>query len=231
MMMAEPLHRAGVSGALTEHEPMARHVTWRAGGAARYAFRPADRADLIAFFRNHRALLEGYPPLFVGLGSNLLVRDRGIAATAIFTHPGLQELRIAEATPEAMTIVAEAGVAAPKLARYAANHELEGAEFLAGKQHRHAGRGHEEHQAQARFLHPYLPAAGRRHLAATIFHARVLSIVLKLVLGAPLVVADDIVHHLVGVSESLAVEAPPHARQTSCLSHCQVCNKQSSSTW
>jgi UDP-N-acetylmuramate dehydrogenase len=132
MMMAEPLHRAGVSGALTEHEPMARHVTWRAGGAARYAFRPADRADLIAFFQIHRALLERYPPLFVGLGSNLLVRDRGIAATAIFTHPGLQGLRIAEATPEAMTIVAEAGVAAPKLARYAANHDLEGAEFLAG---------------------------------------------------------------------------------------------------
>jgi UDP-N-acetylmuramate dehydrogenase len=132
MMMTEPLLRAGLGGALTEHETMARHVTWRAGGAARYAFRPADRADLIAFFQIHRALLERYPPLFVGLGSNLLVRDRGIAATAIFTHPGLQGLRIAEETADAVTIVAEAGVAAPKLARYAANHALEGAEFLAG---------------------------------------------------------------------------------------------------
>ena len=131
MMMAEPLHRA-VSGALTEHEPMARHVTWRAGGIARFAYRPADRADLFAFFQTHRALLEQYPPLFVGLGSNLLVRDRGIAATAVFTHPGLQSLRLVDAGPEWMTISAEAGVAAPKLARFAANHGLEGAEFLAG---------------------------------------------------------------------------------------------------
>jgi len=132
MMMVETLQRAGIRGAVTEHEPMARHVTWRAGGAARYAFRPDGRADLVAFFRTHRALLERYPPLFVGLGSNLLVRDRGIAATAIFTHPGLQDLCIAETGPDTMTIAAEAGVAAPKLARYAANHELEGAEFLAG---------------------------------------------------------------------------------------------------
>lgn len=132
MMMAEPLHRNIVLGTLTEHEPMARHLSWRAGGVVRYAFRPASRADLIAFFQIHRALLDRYPPLFVGLGSNLLVRDRGIAATAIFTHPGLQELRISAATPEAITIVAGAGVATPKLARYAANHALEGAEFLAG---------------------------------------------------------------------------------------------------
>lgn len=132
MMLTEPLRRAGISGVLTEHEPMARHVTWRAGGAARYAFRPAHRADLTAFFDIHRALLERYPPLFVGLGSNLLVRDGGVAATAIFTHPGLQELRITESTADAVTILAEAGVAAPKLARFAARHALEGAEFLAG---------------------------------------------------------------------------------------------------
>jgi UDP-N-acetylmuramate dehydrogenase len=111
---------------------MARHVTWRAGGAARYAYRPADRGDLVAFFRTHGSLLAQYPPLFVGLGSNLLVRDAGVAATAIFTHPGLQRLDVVETDDTAMTIVAEAGVAAPKLARFAATHDLEGAEFLAG---------------------------------------------------------------------------------------------------
>ena len=131
MMMAEPLHRA-ISGPLTEHEPMAQHVTWRTGGFARFAFRPSDRADLFTFFQTHRALLEKYPPLFVGLGSNLLVRDAGIAATAVFTHPGLQALRLVDSNADTMTISAEAGVAAPKLARFAANHGLEGAEFLAG---------------------------------------------------------------------------------------------------
>ncbi|MEO8135343.1 MAG: UDP-N-acetylmuramate dehydrogenase [Betaproteobacteria bacterium] len=130
--MAAPFLRAGLRGVFTEHEPMARHVTWRAGGPARYAYRPADRGDLVAFFGANQGQLARYPPLFVGLGSNLLVRDRGVAATAIFTHPGLQGLTVADETADTLTIGAEAGVAAPKLARYAANHDLEGAEFLAG---------------------------------------------------------------------------------------------------
>ena len=156
MMMNEPTPMAVIHGALTEHEPMAKHVTWRAGGVARYAFRPADASDLVAFFHSHRAQLDEFPPLFVGLGSNLLVRDGGIAATAIFTHPGLQSIHVvgdvgdggyggdavrtgraaqsdnAANAGDTVTIVAEVGVAAPKLARFAANHSLEGAEFLAG---------------------------------------------------------------------------------------------------
>jgi len=132
MMMHEPLGRNEVRGTFSEHEPMAKHVTWRAGGAARYAFRPADRADLRAFLATHAALLAEYPPLFVGLGSNLLVRDGGIAATVIFPHPGLQALAIAAGDDDGATIVAECGIAAPKLARFAATHDLEGAEFLAG---------------------------------------------------------------------------------------------------
>ena len=132
MMMGELHRHSALRGAFTGNEAMARHVTWRAGGAARYAYRPADRADLCEFFRTHGALLEQYPPLFVGLGSNLLVRDGGADATAIFTHPGLQRLDVVESDDVSMTIVAEAGVAAPKLARFAATHELEGAEFLAG---------------------------------------------------------------------------------------------------
>ncbi|MEP6702918.1 MAG: UDP-N-acetylmuramate dehydrogenase [Betaproteobacteria bacterium] len=132
MMMAEPLQPSSLRGAFTANEPMARHVTWRAGGLARYAFRPADRDDLVEFFRTHGALLAEFPPLFVGLGSNLLVRDNGIAATAIFMHPGLQSMAVVESDDASATIEAEAGVAAPKLARFAATHDLEGAEFLAG---------------------------------------------------------------------------------------------------
>ena len=132
MMMSEPMHPAIVRGAISEWEPMSRHVTWRAGGNVRYAFRPADVDDLVAFFHGYRALLAEFPPLFVGLGSNLLVRDGGVEATAIFTHPGMRSLSIVAETNDAMTISAEAGVAAPKLARFAANHALEGAEFFAG---------------------------------------------------------------------------------------------------
>jgi UDP-N-acetylmuramate dehydrogenase len=113
---------------LLQNEPMARHVSWRAGGVARQAFFPADIDDLATFMRS-------LPPdealLMVGLGSNLLVRDGGFAGTAIFTHGvsnGLSVLRL-EADG---AIYVEAGVASPKLARFAANHDYAEAEFFAG---------------------------------------------------------------------------------------------------
>ena len=67
------------------------------------------------------------PLLFVGLGSNLLVRDGGFRGTVILMHS-------AELRPEMRDgrIYAQAGVAAPKVARFAAMHQLAGAEFLAG---------------------------------------------------------------------------------------------------
>jgi UDP-N-acetylmuramate dehydrogenase len=71
------------------------------------------------------------PVVFVGLGSNLLVRDGGLRGTVVFTHGGLKRLFM-EGEAGAPEIYAEAGVANPKVARFAAVHELEGAEFLTG---------------------------------------------------------------------------------------------------
>ncbi|MCC6880231.1 MAG: FAD-binding protein, partial [Rhodocyclaceae bacterium] len=111
-------------GELRFNEPMARHVTWRAGGAAARAYVPADLDDLAAFLRATRI---DEPLLFVGLGSNLLVRDGGFAGTVVFLHAVLGRLTFADGL-----VYAEAGVAGPKLARFAANRGLAGAEFLAG---------------------------------------------------------------------------------------------------
>jgi UDP-N-acetylmuramate dehydrogenase len=112
-------------GALRENEPMAGHVSWRAGGAAARAYAPTDLADLAAFLA---ALRHDEPLMIVGLGSNLLVRDGGFDGTVIFTHGALKTLR---REPDG-TIYVEAGVASPKVARFAANQALAGAEFLAG---------------------------------------------------------------------------------------------------
>lgn len=106
-------------------EPMARHVTWRAGGKVAKACFPAGIEDLAAFMRTLRL---DEPLLMVGLGSNLLIRDGGFDGTAVFTHGALNRLRL-EADG---TIYAEAGVASPKVARFAANRDFSGAEFLAG---------------------------------------------------------------------------------------------------
>jgi UDP-N-acetylmuramate dehydrogenase len=127
MNMTEPRHFADsdIGGELRSDEPMRRHVSWRAGGSVSRAYKPANLDDLQRFL----ARLEPHEPLhFIGLGSNLLVRDGGLRGTAVFTHGVLNGIeRI-----EPHTIFAAAGVASPKVARFAALHDLAGAEFLAG---------------------------------------------------------------------------------------------------
>jgi UDP-N-acetylmuramate dehydrogenase len=126
MNMAEPLLFNGTAlrGQLRADEPMAAHVSWRAGGRADRAYEPADLADLQAFLR---VLPANEPVTFVGLGSNLLVRDGGYRGTVILLHDTHGAIR-----EDGDVIEAEAGVASPKLARFAAKHGYEGAEFLAG---------------------------------------------------------------------------------------------------
>jgi UDP-N-acetylmuramate dehydrogenase len=120
MNMAEPLNFTN----LRHDEPMARHVSWRAGGRAERFFAPVDPAELSLFLK---ATKKEEPILFVGLGSNLLVRDGGFRGTVVSLHS-------AKLHPEMKDglVYAQAGVAAPKVARFAATRHLAGAEFLAG---------------------------------------------------------------------------------------------------
>ena len=127
MNMSEPLHfvRAVLRGRLSLNESMSRHTSWRAGGAADRFYQPADLDDL-------RVYLCSLPAdellLAVGLGSNLLVRDGGIRGTVLSLHGALKELCIQGDG----LIYAQAGVPGAKLARFAALHNLGGAEFFAG---------------------------------------------------------------------------------------------------
>ncbi len=128
MNMAETLNfKHSLRGELKHDEPMSRHVSWRAGGTARQFYKPADLADLQAF-------LPTLPPqeeiLFVGLGSNLLVRDGGFAGTVVLTTPMLSGLALD--ANDAQVLIAGAGAASPHVAKFAARHHLAGAEWLAG---------------------------------------------------------------------------------------------------
>jgi UDP-N-acetylmuramate dehydrogenase len=105
-------------------EPMARHVSWRAGGPADRFFVAGALQDLSAFLKS---LPKQEPLLFVGLGSNLLVRDGGFRGSVVLTHSAKKNPRL-----DGGLVYAEAGVASPKMARFAALHHLAGAEFLAG---------------------------------------------------------------------------------------------------
>ena len=116
-----------IRGELIKDEPMSRHVSWRAGGCARQFFKPADLADLQAFLPT-LPKLESI--LFVGLGSNLLVRDGGFNGTVVLTTPMLHGLTLA--ADDATMVCAGAGVASPHVAKFAARHALAAAEWLAG---------------------------------------------------------------------------------------------------
>ena len=123
------IRHSGLRGELRRDEPMARHVSWRAGGRARCTYAPADLEDLALFLRG---LPAHEPVLMVGLGSNLLVRDGGLDATVIFTHWALRGLRLLRQDATGGELWAQAGVASPKIARFAALHALGAAEFFSG---------------------------------------------------------------------------------------------------
>ena len=112
-------------GKLALNEPMARHTSWRIGGPADRYYQPADLEDLGVFLSQ---LPEGEPLFWLGLGSNLLVRDAGIRGTVIATSGMLNEIDFVEG----QRIRAEAGVSCAKVARFGARAGLTGAEFLAG---------------------------------------------------------------------------------------------------
>lgn len=112
-------------GKLLLNEPMSRHTSWRVGGPADRFYIPADLDDLVLFLRGLPASEALY---WVGLGSNLLVRDGGWRGTVVMTSGALNGLSMVSDD----TFRAEAGVACAKAARFSVSHGLAGAEFLAG---------------------------------------------------------------------------------------------------
>ena len=112
-------------GELKLNEPLAKHTSWRVGGPADRLYVPADLDDLCVFI-SHQDEDEVY--VWLGLGSNLLVRDGGIRGTVIAVAGILNELEICDSH----RVRVGAGVTCNKFARFAANAELTGIEFLAG---------------------------------------------------------------------------------------------------
>jgi UDP-N-acetylmuramate dehydrogenase len=105
--------------------PMAKHTSWHVGGPADLFFTPRDVMDLAGFMRQ---LPQEMPLLWVGLGSNLLVRDGGIRGAVISTHGALGALERLSAT----RIQVEAGVPCALIARQCVKWGLGPAEFFAG---------------------------------------------------------------------------------------------------
>lgn len=119
------MNTQSLRGELRRDELMSRHTTWRVGGPADRLYRPADLADLQTFLAG---LPAGEPLFWLGLGSNLLVRDGGIRGTVILTAQALNTLEfLADGR-----IRAGAGVPCARIAKRSAGRGLVGGEFFVG---------------------------------------------------------------------------------------------------
>ena len=113
------------NGQLLKAEPMSRHTSWRAGGIADVWFKPASKVELVEFLQD---LAPDTPLHWVGLGSNLLVRDGGVRGVVISLQDALNDI---EDLGDGR-VMAGAGVACTILARFCVRRELGPAEFFAG---------------------------------------------------------------------------------------------------
>ena len=122
-MLTEVLPK--LRGQLQQKALLAEYTSWRVGGPADLLYIPADLKDL-AFFLEQLPL--DIPLLWLGLGSNVLIRDGGVEGVVIVTQGALAEIN----PLESQIVRAEAGVACAQIARYTARLGLTGLEFMAG---------------------------------------------------------------------------------------------------
>ena len=129
-------------GELHMNAPLSKLNTWFVGGNAKQAYLPADVEDLSEFLK--QLPLED-EPVFIGLGSNVLIRDGGIPNTVILTQGRLNELRMINELPSPYSLpqavegkledkffYVGAGVTCAKVAKFCVANNMVQGEFFAG---------------------------------------------------------------------------------------------------
>jgi UDP-N-acetylmuramate dehydrogenase len=113
-----------VRGRYSEDAALHRITWFRVGGPAEVLFRPLDKDDLAAFLA---ALPADVPVMALGVGSNLLVRDGGVAGVVIRLGRGFATLETA-----GDRVIAGAMALDLSAAKTAARAGIAGLEFLSG---------------------------------------------------------------------------------------------------
>lgn len=124
-MMSNADMQSGPRGKLRYNEPMSRHTSWRVGGPADRFYVPQDIEDLKKFLVQ---LPADEPITWIGLGSNLLVRDGGIRGTVIATKNVISDFELLTSAQ----IRVGSGIPCVHIARQSVRSELTGAEFMIG---------------------------------------------------------------------------------------------------
>ncbi|TPQ38144.1 UDP-N-acetylenolpyruvoylglucosamine reductase [Bradyrhizobium guangdongense] len=112
-------------GRLLANQSLAELTWFRVGGPAQVLFTPADEDDL-AYFLAHLAV--DIPVYVVGVGSNLIVRDGGIAGVVIRLAPRA----FGDASADGDVVTAGAAALDKRVAEVAAGANIGGLEFFFG---------------------------------------------------------------------------------------------------
>jgi len=111
-------------GKMRKNVPLAPLAWFRVGGPAERLFQPADVEDLASFLA---ATQDDVAILPMGVASNMLIRDGGIAGVVVrFGGP------LARVEVEGATLIAGAGALDQKVAQVAERAGLSGIEFMIG---------------------------------------------------------------------------------------------------
>ena len=123
---AEPVEARALplpKGKLTPHAPLAPLVWFKSGGAAQWLFEPKDLADLQAFLADLDPVIAVMP---LGLGSNLIVRDGGVAGVVVRLGKAFASVKPAGD----LTLECGAGASGILVSSTARDHGIAGLEFL-----------------------------------------------------------------------------------------------------
>lgn len=117
-------HLSDIRGRLRRDAPLASGNWFRTGGPADLLFKPEDPEDLAAFLAQ---LPPDVPVTALGVGSNVLIRDGGLAGAVIRLGRGFTDISVSGST-----VTAGAGAPDAHVAEAAAQAGLTGLEFLSG---------------------------------------------------------------------------------------------------
>ena len=109
--------------------PLAKFTSYKVGGPAKIYFKPENLEELAEFIKK---LPKEEEIFWLGLGSNVLIRDGGINGAVIHTHNVLNTIEIIEQNNKGLLIKVGAGLSCAKLAKFCVDHNLEEGIWFAG---------------------------------------------------------------------------------------------------
>jgi UDP-N-acetylmuramate dehydrogenase len=113
-----------LKGRIRENVCMKEYNTWKIGGSAQYFFEPSNLDDLKKFLENS----SNIDIIFLGNGSNVLIRDGGINGCVVSLKNTLNNYT----SNKKGKYIFEAGFSCMKIAQITAKDNYGGLEFLCG---------------------------------------------------------------------------------------------------